>query len=82
VLITGEVGTQDDSSPLLPLEARAQSAFVLYPALSAEELLKTILDERDHVQVWIESQVGRRSLHAVTAPLFAPSPPSSIARAA
>jgi general secretion pathway protein A len=48
VLITGEVGTGKTTLAryfLTKLDADTHSAFVLYPALSAEELLRTILDD-------------------------------------
>ena len=48
VLITGEVGTGKTTLAryfLTKLDADTHSAFVLYPALSAEELLHTILDD-------------------------------------
>jgi general secretion pathway protein A len=48
VLITGEVGTGKTTLAryfLSKLDTSTHSAFVLYPALSAEELLRTILDE-------------------------------------
>jgi general secretion pathway protein A len=48
VLITGEVGTGKTTLAryfLSKLDTDTHSAFVLYPALSAEELLHTILDD-------------------------------------
>jgi len=48
VLITGEVGTGKTTLAryfLTKLDADTHSAFVLYPALSAEELLQTVLDD-------------------------------------
>ena len=54
VVITGEVGTgQDDARPLLPRAGSATTtatAVVLYPALTAAELLRSILDDL-HVPV-------------------------------
>ena len=60
VLITGEVGTGKTTLAryfLSKLDADTHTAFVLYPALSAEELLRTTLDDL-HVTPEGESKKG------------------------